>query len=301
MTITEAEVLAVDVEDTTVSATSWGAIIAGAMGAVAASLVLMLVGSGMGLTLASPWSATGTSVATFAVSGMIWLVVVQWLSSALGGYLAGRLLTRWTGVHSDEVFFRDTAHGFVTWALSTIIVAVLLTSAVGTIIAGTASKATDLAASAMQGAAQSAGQKETAAIADPMAYFVDTLFRRPAQTAGAAAPSVSPTGNGQAVRDEAARILVAGAASGEVADADKAYLAQLIANETGISAEESQARVNDVLSRIQSAKEKAKEAADKARKAGATVAILTALSLAIGAFIASVAAALGGRLRDAPR
>ena len=105
------------------SPVAWSAILAGAVVTVAASLALVLLGSGLGLTMLSPWSFGGHSVATFAVSTAIWLVVVQWISSALGGYLTGRLRTRWAGVRPDEVFFRDTAHGFISWALATLFVA----------------------------------------------------------------------------------------------------------------------------------------------------------------------------------
>jgi hypothetical protein len=303
MAVTETEILAIGAAEPAGPGTSWGAIIAGAVAAVATSLILMLVGSGLGLTLVSPWSATTTSAATFAVSGMIWLVVVQWLSSAMGGYLTGRLRTRWIGVDADEAFFRDTAHGFVAWALSTIIVAALLTSAVTTIVGGAASKATMVAAGAAQGVASGATQgtsEASSALANPTAYFVDMLFRRPPEAAGAAASATSTSEGLGASRDEAGRILITSAAAGQMADSDKAYLAQLVARETGLSADDSQKRVDGVLAQIQAAKEKAKSAADVARKAGATVAILTALSLVIGAFIASVAAALGGHLRDTP-
>src|SRR6185503_13928484 len=132
------------------SAVSWAAVIAGALVAVAASLLLMLVGSGIGLSLVSPWSYANPTVTTFAVSSVIWLVVVQWLSSALGGYLAGRLRTRWTGVRSDEVNFRDSAHGLLTWALATVIVASLLTSAVSSIIGGVVNTAATVSSSGAQ-------------------------------------------------------------------------------------------------------------------------------------------------------
>src|SRR5690349_17076553 len=105
-----------DVSSTTESsstAVSWGAVIAGAFAACTLSLILMLLGSGLGLTMVSPWSGTGPSVTTFAVSTAVWLVIVQWLSSGVGGYLAGRLRTKWVNVHTDEVYFRDTAHGFL--------------------------------------------------------------------------------------------------------------------------------------------------------------------------------------------
>ena len=85
------------------------------------------LGSGLGLSGANPWSFVPQAVATFTIGAGIWLIVMQWLSSALGGYLAGRLRKKWVGVRTDEVFFRDTAHGLLAWALATAIVAVLFT------------------------------------------------------------------------------------------------------------------------------------------------------------------------------
>jgi len=109
--------------ESALSAVSWAAIVAGALVAAASSLVLIELGSGLGLASLSAWPNIGASVTTFGVGTAIWLVVVQWLASALGGYLAGRLRTKWANLHTHEVFFRDTAHGFITWAVATLIVA----------------------------------------------------------------------------------------------------------------------------------------------------------------------------------
>jgi len=296
---------------------SWAAVIAGAVAAVATTLVLMLVGAGLGLTVVSPWANAGVTATTFAVSSIVWLVVVQWLSSAAGGYLAGRLRRKWADLSDDEVTFRDTAHGFLSWALASIIVAALLGSAISAITGAATSVVSSVGSAAVQGAAQGATQAAGNAL-DPGAYFVDTLFR-PAAPAGAApatdqaAPTAAPANSGQGtasgpamptaqrqpasadVRAETGRILATSLTGDGISDADKTYLAQLVARETGLTAEEAQARLNDVLAQVDAAKAKAKQAADAARKAGATMSILTALSLAIGAFIASVAAALGGQ------
>src|ERR1700730_4835360 len=94
-----------------ISAVSWPAIIAGAVVAAAASLVLVVLGSGLGLASVSPWRNVGASATTFTIMTAIWLIVVQWAASGLGGYLTGRLRTKWVGTHTNEVFFADTAHG----------------------------------------------------------------------------------------------------------------------------------------------------------------------------------------------
>lgn len=268
------------------SGVSWAAIIAGALAATATTVALTVLGSGIGLTTISPWTG-GPAPSTFAISAAIWLVVTQWLSSGIGGYLAGRLRTKWTDVRSDEVFFRDTAHGFLSWALATVVVVFVLASATTSLVGGSVRAAGSLVGSAAQGAAQGTTQQGSSAT-DPTGYFVDSLFR-----------TTNPQpGSEQDVRGETTRILVSGMANGDVPAADRTYLAQLVSARTGLAQPEAEKRVNDVIAQAQAAKAKAKDAADAARKVTATIAIFTVLSMAVGAFIASVAAALGGRLRD---
>src|SRR5271163_2079918 len=118
------------------SAISWAAIIGGAFAAAALSLILLALGSGFGLASVSPWPNSGASVTTFTVMAAIWLIIVQWVSAALGGYLTGRLRTKWVSVHTHEVFFRDTANGFLAWAVAAVIGAAVLASAVSSLVNG---------------------------------------------------------------------------------------------------------------------------------------------------------------------
>jgi hypothetical protein len=284
-------------DEASASAVSWSAVFAGAIVAAALSLILLLMGSGLGLTMVSPWSNSGVSATTFAVSTAIWLIVVQWLSSALGGYLTGRLRTRWAGVHSDEAFFRDTAHGLLMWALATVLLAGVLSSAASAIVAGGAGAAASLAAGTAQGSAESAKDRVTNAAGLPTEYFVDLMFRMPTASPATSSP-IAAIQNGAEPRAEASRILVVSTASGSVSAADRNYLAQLVSARTGRAAADAQQRVDDVIAQIDQAKAKAKETAEKVRKAGITTSLLMVLSLIIGAFIASAAAALGGHLRD---
>lgn len=105
------------------SAVAWSAIWAGTAVAIGITLIMLTLGSGFGLSAASPWPGVGASPTDFTVVAGIWLIVMQWISSLFGGYIAGRMRTRWTSLHTDEVFFRDTAHGLLTWATATIVVA----------------------------------------------------------------------------------------------------------------------------------------------------------------------------------
>ena len=275
------------------SGVSWPAVIGGAFTAAAVSLILLTLGAGFGLASLSPWSGSGATVTTFSIVGGLWLIVTQWLASGVGGYLTGRLRTKWAGLHTHEVFFRDTANGFLMWALATVAGAVLLASAASSVVSGTASLVGNVAAGATagaaQGAAQSADRPATNDAANPTAYFVDNLFRTDRPSANA-----SDAG----IKAESGRILLNGLRNGEVSPADRAYLAQLVAARTGLSQADAEKRVNDVLTQVKEAELKARQAADTARKAAAYASIFTALSMLIGAFIACAAAALGGQQRD---
>ncbi len=144
-------------------ANDWGAIIGGALGAIAVSIILFTAGSGFGISTVEPWSFANESPETFAIGTGIWLIVMQWLSAGFGGYLAGRLREKWVGLRTDEVLFRDTAHGMLAWALATVIVAALF--AVGTGIAGTTAAVTADAATAAE-AAQEVSQEALEAAAN---------------------------------------------------------------------------------------------------------------------------------------
>jgi hypothetical protein len=268
------------------SATSWGAIFAGALVAASVSLILVALGSGLGFAAMSPWPGQGASAGVFSVAAVIWLIVMQWIASLFGGYITGRLRTRWIGTHVHEVFFRDTANGLVTWALSTLVVATVLASAVASGISGGVKAASSVAAAGAAGTAHAAVTSESGS---DMGYGIDKLFRTTGST---------PTASSADARGEVTRILLNAASNGSLSDADRTYLVSLVAARSGISDADAQHRVDELVASANEAQTKAKAAADAARKDAAEVSIYTALALLIGAFIASVSAALGGRLRD---
>jgi hypothetical protein len=258
------------------SAASWPSIIAGAFVAAATTVILVALGSGIGFASISPWPDRGASVTTFAATTAIWLIVTQWVSAALGGYLAGRLRTRWMGTHPHEVFFRDTAHGLITWAVASILIV-----AVG---ASSFKSAVGTAASAGGGATAAAGANSPIS-----SYQIDRLFRT-SNFGGAALLSDA--------RTEAAHITANAFATGSISSADRAYLVDQVSARTGASQADAQARVDNFVAAVTEAQAKLKAEADSARKAAAEASIYLALSMLMGAFIASVSAALGGRIRD---
>jgi len=272
------------VVESSASGVAWPAIIGGAFASVALAVLLLTLGSGLGLASVSPWPNTGASVTTVTVMTGIWLIVMHWLASGLGGYLTGRLRTKWAGLHTHEVFFRDTANGFLSWAVASVVGAVIVTSTAAFVVSGTAAIATGVAGGAANGTMQS-----VALAAGPSTYLLDRLFRtdRP-NAAGADADAKAQIG----------QIILNGLATGDVPAADKKYVAQLVSAHTGVAADESAKRVDQAIADAKTAEVKLQQAADAARKAGATLTIFTGLAMLIGAFIACAAAALGGQQRD---
>ena len=283
---------------------SWGAVFAGAVSAAALSLILLILGTGLGLSAVSPWVAQGDSVQTIGVSTIVWVTFMQLAAAGLGGYLAGRLRNPWDGAPHDEVYFRDTAHGFLAWGLATLATAALLTSTIGSILGTTAQTGATVAA----GAAESAipmvrTADQSTEDSESMGYFVDSMFRRepPAPGSSATATPVPEDGSARA-EAEVARILANALSTGKLPADDVKHAGALVAQRTGLSQADAEKRVNDAFSRAQARARavgaSALEAADKARKASAYASLWLFVSLLIGAFIASLAATYGGRHRD---
>lgn len=267
------------------SGVSWGAIAAGAATAAALSLILLMLGMGLGLSSVSPWGHYAMGAATLGVSAIVWATVTQILAAGMGGYLAGRLRTRWLGVHSDEVYFRDTAHGFLAWALASLLTAALLTPVIGGIVGG-----------GIQGGVEMVNPDRDNG---PLPYFVDTLFRSEIPAHGADAARVAAeAGENQAV----ARIFLHNLRSTPLPADDVRYIGQLVAERTGLSRYAAELRVSATYGRVQAylhnLESVAKEAAENVFKASAYAALWLFISLLVGAFVASLAATYGGRRRD---
>jgi hypothetical protein len=270
----------IDTGEPSVAGVSWPAIAAGAVVSCALTIVLIAFGTGLGLSVVSPWSGAGVSATTFKIGTGLYLVVIAMLSSSIGGYIAGRLRSRWVGVHSDEVYFRDTAHGFVAWAFASVLGAVLLASPVGSVVGGTGSAAVQ----GMMSANRSGGA---------MDGYVDTLLRSdaPASQQGGAAQG-NAQGNANESRGELNRLFISSFRSGsDLKPADREYVSKVVAARTGLSQADADKRVGEVITQ-------AKTDIDAARKATAQLAFWLTASLLIGAFCASLAATEGGGLRD---
>ncbi len=287
---------AVPARESTVSAVSWAAVFAGAVIAAALSLALLAGGSGLGLLSVSPWGDEGLSAPAVGIGIIAWMLFTQIAAYGIGGYVAGRLRTKWVDAHIDEVYFRDTAHGFLVWALSAVVSAALLGSALATLASGAAKVGASVAAGAGAAMTATATAAAGAGGADQARdYFTDTLLRAERPEAG---------GDRAAARAEVGRIVAMSLARGEMAAADRDYVAKVVAAQAGIDPAAAQQRVDQTLQKarqaVEDAKREARAAADLARKATATLALWGFASMLIGAFVASLCATWGGRRRDLP-
>lgn len=256
------------VEPTT-SGVSWAAVIAGAAASCALTLLLLSFGAGMGFAVVSPWGGRGVSSSTFEIGTGLYFIVMAMISSAVGGYLAGRLRTKWTGIHTTEVQFRDTAHGFLAWAVASVVGAVLLASPATILIGSALSGAPQATATSLQGA--------------PVDGYADRLLRADNRT------DQQPLSE---TRGEIVRLFSTSLRDrNDINAADRAYLVKLVSSRAGLNQSDAEKRVSDVVTQ-------AKTDLDNARKTAMKTAIWLTLSLFIGAFCAALAALEGGGLRD---
>lgn len=285
------------------SAVSWAAIFAGATGAAALSLILLVLGVGLGMATMSPWAPASIGATELGVSSIVWLSVTSILASVLGGYLAGRLRTRWSNTQADEVYFRDTAHGFLTWALATLLTAGLLTSVVASIVGGGVQAGANVIGAATSAAVGGAVSSERDSDESLIGYFSDMLFRADTNTQPTfgTEPTASQRSPAEDAR-EVGRIFLQSRNFATLPSADLSHLGRMVARRTGLSTQAAEARVTETFARAQAAakaiEDGAKEAADEARRATAYGSLWLFIALLAGAFFASWAATFGGRQRD---
>ncbi|MFM0023528.1 hypothetical protein [Paraburkholderia azotifigens] len=281
------------------SAVSWSAVFAGGVAAAAFALILLTLGTGLGLTSLSPWSPPSSNAKSFGFAAVVWVCVTSILTSGLGGYLAGRLRARWFTVEVDEMHFRDTAHGFLSWAVATLMTAVVLASAASG-IAKAGAQAVEAAATdgAVASGMAQRGNAQAAGNAWPLGYLVDSLFRMPA---GLSSPAVTPAST--ETRAESTRIFLNSAATGaQLSSNDTAYLSELVARHTGLTPQAAQTRVlttyENLLQKDAALEAATKNAANQARRIAIGASLWLFVSLLMGAFSASLLATYGGRTRQ---
>lgn len=275
------------------SAVSWGAIIAGAVIGAALTLTLVTGGSSLGFLAVSPWQHDGASGGSIAMGTIVWLLLTQVIAYGIAGYVTGRLRTKWTDVRGDEIYFRDTAHGFIVWALSSVVGFILLSSVAASMVSGTVKAGASLAGASASAVSTAAGP----AIKDndmfSLDYFTDALMRP---------QNPSQNYNQTQTNKEISTILTQSLMQGEISTEDETYVVNVIAQRADISETEARERLQQISEQAKKALAKletqAREAADEARKAAALFALWAFVSLLLGAFVASFAATWGGKARD---
>ena len=285
------------------AAISWAAVFAGTVVASAMSITLLTGGVGLGFIAMSPHEGEGASAMQIGVGAIVWMFIVHILAYGVAGYVTGRLRPIWAPGYSDEVYFRDTAHGLTVWALSALISVALFGSAMSAMVGAAAQGgAAVVKTTAMAGAAGGAAAAAGASRNDPMSeglpatdYYVDRMLR--GQSSG-------PESDPQAARAELVRLMAVSIAQGDIQPEDRDYAAQLVAAQSGLSTGQAQERIDQILSEAEQTRQQAidtaRDAADAARKAGAALALWAFAALLMGAFVASFMAVVGGRAARDP-
>jgi hypothetical protein len=272
--------------DTRASYIEWTPVIAGSIAASALSFLLLTFGGAVGLSLTSPWPGSGARLWVVAFILLWWMVAVQIGSFAAGGYLAGRMRSRWGSTTTPESQFRDSVHGFMVWALGVLMGALAL----GFLGAGAAKTGVQSASMVAGGAAATASASKTS----PADYAVDLLLR-PAPTG---ATTKTAPGDDEIVRGEANRIFTSAINNRALSQRDYDYLTQVVVARTGLPQNEAQQRVQLATTEAKDLEIKARDQADKARKSAIITGFMAAASLLVSMLAAIGAAAAGGRHRD---
>ena len=288
-----------------VSAVTWSAIFAGTVATSALTLVLMILGLGLGMSSISLWSGEGISANTLGITAIVWLAFTHLIAHGMGGYLAGRLRTKWVTTHTDEVFFRDTAHGFLSWALASLLFATIFSTVAGSIIGATAKAGGNMlggaATSAFAGIASTAVNSNSSPMQNNLLdYLVNDLFRQDMSSNTSNTNAIQPNVvvNNSSNIAQVINIFATNSSASALPAKDLQYVSLIVAQQTKIPFAEANLRVAKAFAAMQEKITDAKNAAEKARVVTANTALWFFIFLMIGAFSASYAATLGGKWRD---
>jgi hypothetical protein len=279
-----AQIAAPKADTAGLSFVEWSAVFAGAVLAAALSFVLLTFGTVIGLSTTSPWPNSGLSTSVVASLAVFWTMAQQIGSVMAGGYVAGRMRSRWNE-KGHEAEFRDGLHGALVWAVGVLISAALVFATVGAVVRTGANVAATITGSVTS---SSGG----------MDAILDTMLRQ-ANTAQAGAPT-APTGTtggsnrgagSEDTRAEMSRILAGSVTTGSITPENRTRLAQLVSQRTGVAQQEAERRVDDAV-------KAARAAADKARHAAILTGFVTAAGLIISLGAGWWAAMRGGHHRD---
>ena len=289
---TSARIIKPEIGDANNSGINWGAVFAGAVVSASMLMLMLMLGVGFGLSSVSPWENSGVSAKAIGASSILWLAFTQLVAFGIGGYLAGRLRIKWANVHTDEVYFRDTAHGLLAWSVAALVTVVLLASTTKAILNG-------VAEASVTGVTAMDNMKAPLSISDinPLDYYVDLLLRKNQKDS-----STENVRGGNNLRAEVETILTNNIKDGKLSIDDRTYLAQIVSQQTGLPQADAELRVDSIFAKISTSIETTKnsgiKAIETARKVAAHTSLWMFAMLLLGAFISSLTATYGGRLRD---
>ncbi|WP_376092985.1 hypothetical protein ACE7GA_24700 [Roseomonas sp. CCTCC AB2023176] len=265
---------------------SWGAILAGALVAVAVGAMLNILGVAIGATAVDAVQRDTPNASTFGITGAIWLLVANLLGLAVGGYVAARL----SGT-SDK---RDaTLHGLAVWATAYLVSAVLLgnlatgvASTAGRAVSSVAGGVTQAASSVAGGAAGAAGQAAQGVDAD------DLLNRARLALSGPTDVARMTTEQRAA---EITSLLGKRVANGNLSNDDRTRLNRLVAAEAGIPEQEAAQRIQSYEAEAQRTAQEAEQRAREAANAAATGAAAASFWIFAALLLGAIATILGSR------
>jgi len=268
----------------------WGAVILGALGAMAISIVLLAFGAGIGLSATSAQPYAGASAKAIAVISGLYAAITLVASFAAGGYIAGRMRLPPTVEEVEEADFRDGAHGFAVWALAIVVGGMLAASGIGGVLKTAIQAGTGVASGAASNPTMM-GPAGGRISMTPTDYAIDRLM----------APAPNNTSAALTARGELfpplTRTFAASLRSGQLEARDRTMLVQTVMQQTGLPQAEAEKRVDDAYAELKANEQKARDAADHARKAALIAAFAAAATLLLGCAAACVGAANGARHR----
>jgi hypothetical protein len=275
------------IETAPVRYVDWPAILGGAVAGAGVAFVLSTFGTGLGLSLVSPYRGEGLPAWGLVVGIGLWTLWVAGTSFIAAGYVTGRMRRRMPDASTHEAQIRDGVHGVIAWSTCALIGAALL--ALGAYGTGTVASRIAPAAANVAPAARATAARPGQLDEGDYTVIVEQMFGPGEENSK---PGAEPA------RRVAAKILAAGVAVGKLEERDRAYLTKLIASRSGIDEPTAQGRVDQAFKESQALAEKAKQAANVARKVAVVSAFMLAASLLLGLAACWWAASLGGRHRD---
>jgi len=289
-----------------VRSVQWGAVILGALGATAISMVLLTFGAGLGLSAASAQPYAGASAKALAVISALYAAITMVAAFGAGGYVTGRMRLPATEELAEHEF-RDGAHGFAVWALGIVIGGVIAISGVSGAFKTAMQATAAIGGATAAGAASNPALGQAALSMTPTDYAIDRLMA-PAPTAAPAAAGAAPaagapaatstTGASRAdVTGPMTRVFAASLKSGQLDARDRTMLVQTVMQQTGLPQAEAEKRVDDAYAEFKAAEQKARDAAEKARKAALNTAFAAGATLLLGCAAACAGAAAGAKHR----